>query len=116
MSQMTVMTGPERRRRWSVDEREQILAAAFAPGAVVSAVARRFEISTGLIYKWRRETAAPEPAIGFVPAVLMQPVAEAAVDPARPAPAIVVEMAGICIRIEACAPAELVTATLRALR
>lgn len=47
MSQVTVMTGPERRCRWSVDEREQILAAAFAPGAVVSAVARRFEISTG---------------------------------------------------------------------
>lgn len=97
MSQMTVMMGPERRRRWSADEREQILAAAFAPGAVVSAVARRFEISTGLIYKWRRETVAPAPAIGFVPAVLMQPVGEASADHGcrPPAPAIVVEMAGI---------------------
>jgi len=41
MRQITVMTGPERRRRWSDEERLQILAEAFAPGASVLAVARR---------------------------------------------------------------------------
>nr|WP_274845341.1 transposase [Sinorhizobium meliloti] len=45
-----MLTGPERRRRWSLEDRAQILAEAFAPGAVVSEVARRFEVSTGLIY------------------------------------------------------------------
>ncbi|MDX0489729.1 transposase [Sinorhizobium medicae] len=48
-----LLTGPERRRRWSLEDRAQILAEAFAPGAVVSEVERRFEVSTGLIYTWR---------------------------------------------------------------
>lgn len=98
--------------------RSRFLAAEFAPGAVVSAVARRFEISTGLLYRWRREAQAPTPVIGFVPAVLTQPVGDtSAGHGCRPsAPAIMVEMAGICVRIEVCAPAELVTAILRALR
>jgi transposase len=41
----------ERLRRWSPAERATILAAAFAPGAVVADVARQFEVSTSLIYK-----------------------------------------------------------------
>ena len=41
MGQITVMTGPERRRRWSEEERIEILAEAFAPGACVADVSRR---------------------------------------------------------------------------
>ena len=41
MGQITVMTGPERRRQWRDEERLQILAEAFAPGACVADVARR---------------------------------------------------------------------------
>ena len=37
MTQVTLLTGPERRRRWSPAERATILAAAFAPGAVADA-------------------------------------------------------------------------------
>lgn len=55
MTQVTLLTGPERRRRWSPAQRATILAAAFAPGAVVADVARQFEVSTSLIYKWRRD-------------------------------------------------------------
>ena len=47
---MTLLTGPERRRRWDDDVRERILAEAFSPGATVSDVARRFQVSTSLIY------------------------------------------------------------------
>ena len=36
MGQVTVFSGPERRRRWSEEERLQILAEAFAPGARVA--------------------------------------------------------------------------------
>jgi transposase len=53
MAFATLMTGPERRRRWPEAERVRILAAAFAPGAVVTQVARENEISKRLIYKWR---------------------------------------------------------------
>jgi len=32
MTQMTIMTGEDRRRKWPLAERERILAAAFTPG------------------------------------------------------------------------------------
>ena len=57
MAQITLLTGPERRRRWSADERRRILVAAFSPGAVVATVSRQFEVSTSLIYKWRQHRA-----------------------------------------------------------
>lgn len=55
MSQVHVITSPERRRRWSEDQKRAVVAAAFAPGAVVSEVARRADLCTSLIYRWRRE-------------------------------------------------------------
>ena len=66
MGQITVFSGPERRRRWSDEERLQILNEAFAPGACVAEVARRRDVSTALVYTWRRKLrdahAEPEPA------------------------------------------------------
>lgn len=55
MGQVTVFSGPERRRRWSDEERLQIVAEAFAPGARVADVCRRHDVSSGLIYTWRRK-------------------------------------------------------------
>ncbi|MGY6638242.1 MAG: IS66-like element accessory protein TnpA [Erythrobacter sp.] len=55
MGQVTVFSGPERRRRWSNEERLQILSEAFAPGACVAEVCRRHDISSALIYTWRRK-------------------------------------------------------------
>jgi hypothetical protein len=65
MTQLTVLTGPERRRRWSEGDRIRILSAAFAPGAVVTDVARQYDVSTALIYKWRQDArgACREPAV-----------------------------------------------------
>ncbi|MEX2746284.1 transposase [Rhizobium mongolense] len=71
MGHAVFLTGPERRRRWSLDDRAQILAEAFAPGAVVSEVARRFEVSTGLIYTWRKLALTQEADPAFVPAKLV---------------------------------------------
>jgi transposase len=114
MPQITLLTGPERRRRWSDDERRRILAAAFTPGAVVANIARRFEVSTSLIYKWRQQALAGEPAAGFAPAVMLpEPAAAAPPDTT----AIIVELSnGVRLRIGSHASAALVTATLRALR
>ena len=41
MGQITVFSGPERRRRWNDEQRLQILTEAFAPGACPTDVARR---------------------------------------------------------------------------
>ncbi len=70
MGQITVFSGPERRRRWSDEQRLQILTEAFAPGASPTDVARRHEISTGQLYTWRSKLAvdaAPEPDNGHGP-------------------------------------------------
>jgi transposase len=112
MGTMVVLAGPERRRRWSADQKRAILAAADEPGAVISEVARRADICTSLIYRWRqlrREVS------GFVPAVLVgEP--DAALGAAG-SMAIVVDLAGGSrVSIAASAPAALVTAALRALR
>jgi len=54
MTQVTLLRGAGRRRDWSDEERLEILREAFSPGAKVSHVARRFDVSRGLIYQWRR--------------------------------------------------------------
>ena len=54
MGQVTVLTGARRHREWSSEERLEILREAFSPGAVVSQVARRYDVSRTLIYIWRR--------------------------------------------------------------
>ena len=50
-----VLTGPERRRRWSVDEKLRILAEAEMEGSRVADIARRHDITRQHIYQWRRE-------------------------------------------------------------
>jgi len=68
-----VLVGPERRRRWSVDEKRRIVREAFAPGARVSDVSRRRAVSRSQIYQWRAELneagrrEAGTAIVGFVP-------------------------------------------------
>src|SRR3954471_19983059 len=50
-----VVTRGERRRLWSEEQKQLIVAEAMQPGALVTEVARRWGIGTGLIYTWRRQ-------------------------------------------------------------
>lgn len=50
-----VLSGRERRRCWSSDEKAGIVAEVMVPGARVTEIARRHGISRGLLYTWRRE-------------------------------------------------------------
>ncbi|HYG91096.1 MAG TPA: transposase [Azospirillum sp.] len=67
---MEIITGRERRREWSEGQKRALVAAAFAPGAVVTQVARRADVSASLLYRWRREQAALE---GGFAAVMVTP-------------------------------------------
>ena len=49
-----VLCGPERRRRWSAEEKARVVAESLVPNAVVSAVARRHGIHPNQLYGWRR--------------------------------------------------------------
>ncbi len=122
MGQFTVMTGPERGRRWQDEERFQILAEAFAPGAGVADVARRRDVSTSLIYTWRRDlwreqaegASLPMADMTFAQAVLAE---DQKMDGCDRCTMITVELGeGRRVRISAEAPAALVAATLKALR
>ena len=122
MGQITVIFEAERRRRWSQEERLQILTEAFSPGACVADVARRHDVSTGLIYTWRRKLReanaepVPEalPGPGFVQAVMVE---EEGTAPAGIHPAMVVDLArGKRVTIFATASPGQVTAALKALR
>jgi transposase len=119
MPQITLLTGPERRRRWSDDDRRRILTAAFAADAIVANISRQFDVSTSLIYKWRRQALAGEAPAAFAPGVVLRAPPPPA-PPEMTAPemtAIVVELSnGVRLKIGSHASAALVTATLRALR
>ena len=49
-----VLSGVERRRRWSRDDKMRIIEETLAPGAVVTEIARRHGIATSLVFTWRR--------------------------------------------------------------
>src|SRR5271165_6948884 len=102
-----ILTGPGRRRRWSADEKAQIVAETLEPGARVSDVARRWQLCPQQVFGWRRaarhdgsiECARPA-SNGFVPIV-------AAASPAEPSlraasagtPIIEVKLAGAVVRV-----------------
>ena len=116
MGRMTLMTGDERRRRWSDEERARILAAVEEPGAVVAEVARRADVCTSLVYKWRREARSTANAPGFAQ-VVVENTPRAPTPAAEPdLGAILVEVNGARIRIGANTPSALIVATLKALR
>jgi transposase len=50
-----VITRGERRRRWSLEAKQAIVAESLTPNASLTAVARRHGIGTGLLYAWRHQ-------------------------------------------------------------
>ena len=68
-----VITGVARRRRWSAEEKLRMVNELSRPGATVSLVARRNDINSSLLFKWRKLAregafgALPDGDAGFVP-------------------------------------------------
>lgn len=51
---MRVLSGPERRRRWSTAEKLAIIQETYEPDATVSIVARRHGIQPNQLFAWRK--------------------------------------------------------------
>ena len=85
-----VVTRGERRRMWSEGQKQLIVAEAMQPGTLVTEVARRWGIGTGLIYTWRRQMrrgelgAMPVPAFAEVTVTPFSTMAEP--EPLAPPP------------------------------
>lgn len=75
MGRMEIITGRERRRRWSAEEKLRILEEASWPGCSAAAVARRHDILPQQLYAWRRRYRRTEPAVeeavSFLPVELV---------------------------------------------
>ncbi len=65
-----VLSGPERRRRWSTEEKLRVLAQSMAPGSSPSLACRMHGISTGQLSTWRKQFRSGE-LTGFVPVSVM---------------------------------------------
>jgi len=83
-----VLSGPERRRRWSSEEKAVIVSEVMRPGAKVTEIARRHGLSRSLLYTWRRE-ASQAAAIGStaspLPELVPIMITDGAEVPKRPA-------------------------------
>jgi transposase len=117
-----VLTGPRRRRDWSEGDTARAVAESCAPGAVISDVARRWQVSPQQLFTWRRQARAAAleaPAAGALPFV---PVVGDAAAPSPPAgteaerAAIEVEIAGAVVRVVPGVEDGLLTRVLRAVR
>jgi transposase len=51
---MEVLTGPERRRRWSAEEKLAMVRECFEPGKTVSMVARQHGVNPNQLFQWRK--------------------------------------------------------------
>jgi transposase len=119
-----VLTGPGRRRKWSDDDKARIIAETAQPGAVVSEVARRWQVTPQQVFDWRRQarralaaaTAPAEPAFVPIVAETPAPAPEPMAAPARTTPAIEVKLAGAVLRVSPGTDADLLAAVLRAVR
>jgi transposase len=127
-----VITGVERRRKWSAQEKVAIVAESLAEGAVVSEVARRHGLSPQQLFGWRArlrdavkgsafdaapafvpaivEDEPPSPAAPALPAVVAMGAADVA-----PAP-IEIALGGVIVRVRGEADPRTLTTVLKALR
>lgn len=132
-----VLTGPARRRRWSAEEKGQIVAETLRAGATVTEVARRWHVCPQQVWGWRRETreghlalpgteCAAGAAAEFVPIVTDGQSASMAVEreaaaPQRStdlagAPSIEIRVAGAVVRVVVGTDTALPSEVLRAVR
>jgi transposase len=125
-----LITGGRQRRDWTSEEKAEILAASAAPGAAVAEVARRYQVSRGLLWTWRRKAMADlaaetaprfvplridgEEAGGTVPAVSEE--APPAPVQARPLGSIEIEIGSARLRVEGLVDPEVLRQVLALIR
>jgi transposase len=134
-----IITGRERRRRWSEEEKLQLVAESCRPGCSVSQVARQRGINASQLFAWRRQALAEglisdnrheptaAPALTFAPVNVTEEAAPpGSGEEARPArrrkvargsTIIEIELqGGDRVRVEGCADAALIARIVSALR
>ncbi|SDD96550.1 IS66-like element accessory protein TnpA [Belnapia rosea] len=109
-----MLTGPGHRRVWDEATKSRVVAESYAPGAVVLAVARRWQMAPQQLFTWRREAreVGAITRLPFVPVVCDPPAAEVAAAGAG----LEVTLAGAVVRVSPGVDPALLTTVLRAVR
>ena len=117
MARVELFSGPERRRRWSEEQKRAVVGAAFAPGAIVAEVARRADVRPGQIYRWRQELHQPHSGGTGFAAVVVTADADCGAGIGTPSgAAIEIQFSGVaCLRIPSSTPPGLAAAVVQAL-
>ena len=121
---LEIFTGSGRRRDWSPEEKDRIVAESHEGSGTVSAVARRHGLTPQQLFTWRREARQrmeAETLPAFVPAVLAEAEPMAAKKQKRRGPrptsgAIEIEASGVTVRCGDGASPATITAVIRALK
>ncbi len=83
-----VITGRERRRRWSAEQKLQVVGETQEPGARVSQVAARHGVCESLVFSWRRQAregvlVSPDVPV-FLPVQMSEAAPQTVVSPSYP--------------------------------
>ncbi len=89
MARIEIMSGTERRRRWSDEAKLRILAEADEPGARIGDVARRHDIHPGQIRLWRQSFSYVDRPTVFLPVEITEDVGVSQPSTAATRPAVV---------------------------
>jgi transposase len=119
-----VITGAERRRRWSWEQKQAIVAESVAPRASPTVIARKYGLNTGQLYTWRRQILRRVPAVtpaGFARVdVVEEPVRPAVptttTHTARSGLIEVILPGGASVRVDGCVDERALRRVLNALR
>ena len=126
-----VITGNDRRRIWTVDQKREIVAESLGPALTPTEVARKYSISSGQLYTWRQQVlgrqmtllsrATPDFAqVEMTPAPQPQDIADDRnAPPALPRPAGLIEIvlpSGVTLRVDAGVDAAALRRVLEALQ
>jgi transposase len=116
-----IRTGVGRRRRWTEEQKGRIVAESYRAGAIVSEVARRYEISPQHLFAWRKTARAGlltlpnEGELTFVPIVTPGDNSATVGNP-QESRLIRIEIAGAVVHAEPGVDVVFLTDVLRALK
>ena len=118
---LEVLSGPERRRRHSEEEKAALVAETFRPGVCTADLERRHGLHPQQLYTWRRQARCGELVLRdenmpmFTPLIAEPVIAETA-PPSGDDHLLVLELGEVRLRIGSAVPPERVAALVAALR
>ena len=120
-----VITGTERRRRWSWEQKRAIVAESVAPRASPTVIARKYGLNTGQLYTWRRQMLRRVPAVVAPTGFARVDVVEDPARPTSPTPTVAMARSGLIevilpggtsVRVDGCVDERALRRVLAALR